>query len=61
VRKSKLLPRYSGRYSHKFWEEINSLRDPQKMQAYELGCLLQNIEGDFLDRINRLIEEVKQK
>jgi len=42
----KLLPHYSGRLSHKFWDRVNALKKPDKL--YACGCLLQNMEGSIL-------------
>jgi len=56
---NKLLPRYSDKYSHKFWRQINSLVGKDQEFAYTMGVLLQNIEEDILRMINSRLEKKK--
>jgi hypothetical protein len=53
----KLKPKYSGKESTKFWDEINAIKNHEEWdKAYTLGVVLQNIEADilrFLKQIQR--------
>lgn len=39
---------YSGEKSKSFWRRINAIRGEAHSEAYTLGVVLQNIEGDCL-------------
>lgn len=55
IKAKPLQPRYSGRYSCKFWKEIDNISDCSKWDAaYSLGVILQNLEEDVLREINSL-------
>jgi len=47
----KLEPRYSGRYSEEFWAQVNALPEPQRECIYLLGCILQDLEGRVLKKL----------
>jgi len=47
-----LQPRYSGRYSHKFWDRVNSLKGKDGEAAYSMGCALQEHESHVLRYVN---------
>lgn len=49
---------YSGNLSRGFWKQVNSLPDHQQAQAYMLGVILQNVEGDVLRILANLTREV---
>lgn len=51
-----LSPKYSGKDSHDFWAEINSLKGESWDRAYLLGVVLQDFEAAMLSRL-RLIRE----
>ena len=40
---------YSGPLSHRFWERINALKKHERI--YELGVMLQNLEGYMIDEL----------
>jgi len=48
----KLKPKYSGKDSIQFWNTINSDEKHQK-ELYSLGCILQELEGYVLERVNK--------
>lgn len=50
-RKKKPTFHYSGPTSREFWKYINNLPEPDRGEAYAIGCLLQNIEHDALGMI----------
>lgn len=52
-------PHYSGELSRGFWKQVNSLPDFQQAQAYALGVVLQNVEGDVLRMLANLTREVR--
>lgn len=39
---------YSGELSEEFWNEVNSLKEPQRTELYACGVLLQNMESTIL-------------
>ena len=49
----KLLPKYSGRYSHKFWDKINKLKGVEHTVLYSAGVFLQDAEHLILDKLNK--------
>ena len=55
--KIKIKYKYSGDESKKFWDTINRVKNPKGSEAYALGCVLQNIEEDIIDKINMIIGE----
>ncbi len=51
-----MKPKYSGKKSRKFWDEINYIKNENDhSQAYLLGCILQDFEGEILERIKNLL------
>lgn len=57
----KIPSRYGGKKSKKFWNLINGLPEPERSEAYSLGCVLQNIECDIRKKIGNLIIEAGEK
>lgn len=56
-----LQPQYSGDLSADFWARIRELPDKQRWQAYSLGVVLQNVEGDVLRIVTNLENEAKRR
>jgi hypothetical protein len=54
-----LEERYSGENSEAFWELVNFL-DDDKLTLFEMGCKLQNLEGEVLKKINERESLVKR-
>lgn len=56
-------PHYSGGLSRKFWTRINTYSRISGAwdDAYQLGCLLQNIESFVLKRLEQLQSLTKKK
>lgn len=52
-------PHYSGELSRGFWKQVNSLPEMQQREAYALGVILQNVEGDVLRSLANLTREVR--
>lgn len=53
--------KYSGKDSHAFWAEINSLNLEAWDRAYLLGVVLQDFEADILSRIRAIVENAGVK
>lgn len=51
-RRAVIRPKYSGRYSHGFWKQINALKGKKHSEAYALGCALQEAERRLLRLLN---------
>ena len=53
MKNSKLLPHYSGKLSHKFWNKVNSINNWKKREmVYFWGCTLQDFESRVLQEVN---------
>ncbi len=56
----KIATRYSGKNSEKFWKLINSLKDElDNEELYSLGCVLQDLEGHILDKLELALKKQK--
>jgi len=54
-KKIKLRPHYSEKLSEKFWERVNSLKEPERTELYACGVLLQNMEGTILSWLEQAL------
>ena len=58
----KIPTKYSGKDSVKFWKLVNSLEDDKNNEElYELGCILQNLEGYVLDKLEQALKQKQNK
>ncbi len=55
-----LQSRYSGQPSRRFWKRVNSLKGKNHEAAYDMGCMLQDLEGRVLRFINEILPEAKR-
>ena len=53
--------RYSGKYSHKFWDLVNSTKGKDRDYLYSMGCALQSIEHHVLRCLNDVIKTERSK
>jgi hypothetical protein len=58
----KIARQYSGPESTAFWNAVTYIKSKRIREAvYELGCTLQNLEDDVLNRLSRgLASEVDE-
>lgn len=54
---STIKPKYSGRYSIKFWSRLNSLTGKDWDTAYDMGVDLQNLEEKLLKFLDSKIPD----
>lgn len=58
----RMTPKYSGEESKGFWELVKSIKNRRDHDAaYMLGVILQNLEGDVLNELDRLTREKAKK
>ena len=48
----RIMPKYSGKRSEKFWAMINSHKGIKHELLYAMGCCLQNLESTVLREVN---------
>ena len=61
-KKIKSQRHYSGNKSYQFWRKIHGIRDKHLCsEAYTLGVVLQNVEGDILRLMDLLLNDPRAK
>lgn len=49
----RLSPKYAGRFSHRFWDAVGSVKGPRCWaKAYAMGCRLQELEAEVLKYVH---------
>lgn len=50
--------KYSGDSSKAFWDRLNSIKGTRGAMLYTLGCILQDLECNFISAENRVLDEL---